>query len=95
MFRAVLDGVSPLFFSRSNSVCLGLPPEFNALLPSVSSLPSSSRVHRLRRAFRILPKPTIYSPPVKAMEHEPLLPRLQLLEAVIESVSIPSFDVFQ
>jgi hypothetical protein len=37
---------------------------------------------------------TIYSPPVKAMEHEPLLPRLQLLEAVIESVSIPSFDVF-
>ena len=34
-------------------------------------------------------------PPVKAMQHEPLLPRLQLLEAVIESVSILSFDVFQ
>ena len=43
-------------------------------------MPASSRVHPLRRGFRILPKPTIYSPPVKAMQHEPLLPRLQLLD---------------
>jgi hypothetical protein len=41
-----------------------------------------------------LPKPTIYSPAVKAMQHEPLLPRLQLIDAVIESFSVPGFDVF-
>jgi hypothetical protein len=29
------------------------------------------------------------------MQHEPLLPRLQLLDAVIESFSIPGFDVLQ
>jgi hypothetical protein len=40
-------------------------------------------------------KPTIYSAPVKAMQHEPLLPRLQLLDPAVESFSIPGFDVFQ
>jgi hypothetical protein len=40
-------------------------------------------------------KPTIYSAPVKAMQHEPLLPKLQILDRVVESFSIPGFDVFQ
>jgi hypothetical protein len=42
-----------------------------------------------------LPKPTIYSAPVEAMQHEPFLPKLQILDPVVESFSIPGFDVFQ
>jgi len=42
-----------------------------------------------------LPKLTIYSAPVKAMQHEPLLPKLQLLDPVADSFSIAGFDVFQ
>src|ERR1700751_310230 len=38
---------------------------------------------------------TIYSAPVKAMQREPLLPRLQVLDAIVESFSIAGFDVFQ
>ena len=65
------------------------------MITLISSVPASSRVHPFRRAFGILPKVTIYSAPVKAMQHEPLLPWLHLLEAVIESFTIPGFDVFQ
>jgi hypothetical protein len=31
---------------------------------------------------------------VKAMQREPLLPRLQVLDAIVESFSIAGFDVF-
>ena len=38
---------------------------------------------------------TIYSAPVKAMRREPLLPRLQVLDAIVKRFRIAGFDVFQ
>ena len=42
----------------------------------------------------VLPKPMVHRLAIEAMQEEPLLPRLQLLEAVIERLDVPRVEVF-